>query len=91
MDEKVLKLAASKYREHILPPFGDLLDLDGFDAICALTKNFGGSNIYIPTLRTIFKDCIELDIVYKNNNKNLKELAQTYGFSERHIRNVLKR
>lgn len=92
MNETILKNAADQYKECILPPFGEFMDMDGFDAICAFSKTFGGSSVYIPSVRTIFKQCIEQDMIrrYCRKRKNIHELVRAYGFSERHIRNVLK-
>ena len=93
MDKKIMRVAAKKYQDHILSPLGFLMDVectDGFDAICAISKEFGGSTIYIPTLRSIFKSCIEQDILHSGNEKGVRELMQDYGYGERHIRNLLR-
>ena len=91
MDAKAVKSAAAKYQEFILPPFGELMDASGIDAVFALANMFGGSNVYIPSLRTIFKDCIEQDIIHQYKSKSATELVKLYGFSERHIRNIVNK
>ena len=91
MDAKAVKNAAAKYRDFILPPFGELMDASGIDAVFTLANMFGGGSVYIPSLRTIFKDCIEQDIIHQHKSKSISELGRVYGFSERHIRNIVNK
>jgi len=91
MDKRAIKDAALRHQDLILQPFGKIMNMDGFDAIAEFARVFGGSNVYIPSIRTIFKECIEHDILYLYTGKNLRELVKMYGFSERHIRNILSK
>ena len=91
MDEKVMRQAAKLYQECILPPYDAMMEMDGFDAICAFSETFSGTSVYVPSLRTIFKQCLEKDMLRKWNGVNVRELVQKYGFSERYVRDLLKK
>jgi len=90
MDQTLVKVAAKKYPEYVLHPYGAMVVMDGFDAVCAFAMEFGSSKIYVPRVRTIFKECIEMDILNQRGKKSIRELAKVYGFSEQHIRNILR-
>ena len=91
MDKKTVKNAALRYRNQILSPYDSIMDMDGFDAICAFSETFSGASVYIPRLRTIFCQCLERDILNAWKGDNMLEIVQKYGFSERHVRNLLKK
>ena len=91
MNTSAVKQAAERYREYILPPYDAMMDMDGFDAICAFSHTFSGTSVYVPRLRTIFCECLEQDILRLYNGNNVRELVQRYGFSERYIRNLVRR
>jgi len=90
MKENVLEQAAKRYHEDILPPYDTMMDMEGFDAICAFSRTFSGTSVYVPSLRTIFGVCLEKDILQRYNGANIRDLVQMYGFSERHVRHLLK-
>ena len=90
MDDKKMRETANRYKNLIVPPFDTIMDMDGFDAICAFSRNYSGNHVYIPSLRSIFRACIEQEILIQAKNKNVSELARTYGYSDRHIRNLLR-
>ena len=89
IDKKRIKELALRHKECIPAPYDKMMDMDGFEAICAFTYEFGGSGIYVPKLNTIFKQCLEKGIVSSFNGKNTRELAKDYGVSERYIRNLI--
>ena len=91
MNERLMKQAALEYPEFILPPYDEMMDMDGFEAICAFSRNFGKTTVYIPSLRTIFGQCMEQDMLGKLNGKNSREIALRYGYSDRFVRELLKR
>ena len=91
MNESVVRQAAKKYQESILPPYDAMMDMDGFDSICAFSKTFSGSSVYVPSLRTIFGQCLEKDMLNAWNGANVRELVQKYGYSERHVRDLIRR
>jgi len=85
-----IKEAVMLHKELILPPYDEIIDLNGLDAIAAFSRAFSGSSIYVPSLRTIFKDCIDTEIHNQYNGKNIRSLAKDFNLSERYIRNLLK-
>ena len=91
MDERAVKHAAQRYQDCILPPYDTMMEMDGFDAICAFSRTFSGTSVYVPSLRTIFGQCIEKDILERYTGANIRELVRKYGFSERHVRDLIKR
>ena len=89
--KELLREAVKRYQEHMVFPYGEMVALDGFDALCAFTEYFGGDTVYVPSLHTICAPCIDLDILRRYNGKNVAALAAEYGFSVRTIRNVIRR
>ena len=90
MHEKNMRDTVLKHRECIPFPYNMMVDMNGFDVVCAFVREFGGTNVYVPNLRTIFKECVDREIIYQFNGKNIRELARTYGYSERHIRRLVQ-
>ena len=88
MNEKIRE-AAMLHPSLIMPPYDEIIHQDGYDAICSFVRCFGSSSVYVPSLRSILKQCIEKEIHNRYNGKNLTLLAKDYGFSERHVRNIL--
>jgi len=91
MDEKDIQQVAEKHRDYILSPYDSMMDMSGFEAICTFTKAFGGSTIYVPSLKTIFAQCIDKEMLSLYNGKNVRELVRKYGYSERYVRNLIKK
>ncbi len=89
MDKNLISHAANEHRADILEPFGLFMELYGFEAVCALCENFSGSTVYIPTLHTVFKRCLEREAAKEFDGANYGQLARKYGFSERHIRGIM--
>jgi len=90
MNEQVVKQAAHRYRGYVLPPYDTMMEMDGFGAICAFSRTFSGTNVYVPSLRTIFSQCLEKDMLLHYDGANIRELVQKYGFSERYVRDLVK-
>ena len=86
----LLRDAARSHRSEILPPYGKLMDKEGFEAICAICEIAGGSTLYVPSLKTIFKRCVELEMIGEYNGYNLEEIRKKYGFSRSYMDKVLK-
>jgi len=90
MDMSMLKEAAKRFPEDVSPPFDDLLHECGFDALCHFSRHFCGQTIYVPKLHTIFCQCLEKEVLHRFNGRNLKDLVQKSGFTERRIRRLIK-
>jgi Mor family transcriptional regulator len=89
MNKSVLRYAAYAHKTYVLEPFDVIMDLHGFDALCTLSDTLGGRSVYIPSLRTMFMGCLEMEMRREYSGANIKELARKYEMSERHIRRVL--
>ena len=89
MEHETMKQAAYKHPHAAQEPYDVLLEQVGFDAVCAFSGMLGGSTVYIPQTRTIFKRCLEIEAVQAFNGGNFPALARKYGFSESHLRRLL--
>lgn len=92
MNKETLRESAMRHPGAVLPPFDAIMNLDGFDAICAIAEHLGGRNTYVPSLRTIFGRCLEADARREYNgsrSKSLAALSQKYGYTERHLRRLI--
>ena len=90
MDKEIMKRVAEQYKECILHPYNEIINIIGFEGLCVFVQEFEGVNIYVPSLRTILKDCIKQDITERHKEKNIRELARSYGFSEQYVRNIIR-
>jgi Mor family transcriptional regulator len=90
MTKKTLFQVAKRYKKYVLPPYDVIMDMNGFDAICAFSELFGGEYVYVPSLRTIFGKCIKREILQQYTGENIYELSNDFGFSKRHIRNLVR-
>jgi len=85
-----IREAVTLHKDLVLPPYDEIFGLSGIDAIVAFSRAFSGSSVYVPSLRSIFKNCIDVEIHNQYNGKNIRTLAKDYGLSERYIRNLIK-
>lgn len=91
MDMNEVKKAAAKYPEEILPPFGDFVDIIGFEGVCALSKAFYGATIYIPGEKRIFGGCIYRTIIDQFDGFNYRTLGERFDYGERTIRRYVSK
>ena len=89
--KNIIRQAAEKYHDSILPPFGTMIHLGGFEVVYSLINNFGGSDFYVPTKKNVFGSCLEKDLLANFDGKNTKQLAERYGFTLRHVQRLIKR
>jgi len=90
MDTTIIRRAALRHPSEIMQPYDSLLELNGVDAILAFTEQLGGMTVYVPNTRTVFARCLELEAKREFNGHNYARLGKKYGFTERHIRRILK-
>jgi Mor family transcriptional regulator len=90
MDKKTLKDVVLNNPGKVVSPFDGLLGLDAYDAVCALLDFYGGSTVYIPTKRNVFRKCIESAVRREFNGQNFRDLLVKYGYSESHMRKILR-
>lgn len=74
-----------------LPPqFESIAMKVGMDITKMLFKEFGGTSVYFPTEKMIYKDARDREIIEKFNGFNVKELASKYNMSESYIRFIIR-
>lgn len=66
-----------------------LIELIGIEATIKIYETFRGQEVFFPK-RFLRSDYIALKIMEKYDGTNLKELATEYGYTERHLRNLVK-
>lgn len=90
MKEEYLKNAVLNYKDDILHPFNELIDIIGFDGIYLLTKEMSGSSLYIPNINKIFKKCLYQQIPKEFDGSNYRQLCKRYNLTERTIRTIIE-
>ncbi|MGL5328421.1 MAG: Mor transcription activator family protein [Peptostreptococcaceae bacterium] len=75
-----------------LPPqFENIASELGIDKVKALFKEFGGTSVYFPTEKMIYKCARDRDIIANYNGFNHKELAIKYNMSESYVRAIINK
>lgn len=75
-----------------LPPqFENIAKKIGIDNAKMLFEEFGGTSVYFPTEKMIYKEARDREIVSKYNGFNHKELATKYNMSESYIRAIINK
>lgn len=88
MNDELLKEIALRYRDDILYPYDSMMDVIGFEAICAISDAFHGTAIYVPDKTRIFGKCLEKQIILDFDGC-YKSTARRFNCSERQIRAVI--
>jgi len=91
MNNLFLKEIVGNSYNDIMPPFDSIINIIGFNSLCVLTEQFGGSSIYIPTKKRLFANCIARQIKKEFNGGNYRQLAIKYNLCERTIRNITRK
>lgn len=69
-----------------LPPqFENIAIRVGIDITKVLFEEFGGTSVYFPTEKMIYKEARDREILSKFNGFNIKELASKYNMSESYV------
>jgi Mor family transcriptional regulator len=91
MQKEILHQAATRYPSALPEPFDTIMEQYGFDAVCNILDVLSGVSTYIPQKHTIFKRCLEKEVTSEfYSGSGYKTLARKYGFSERHIRRIIR-
>lgn len=61
----------------------------GIDNMKLLIKEFGGTTLYFPTEKKIYKSARDRQIISEFNGLNYKYLAIKYDMSESYIRSIV--
>ena len=75
-----------------LPPqFENIATRVGIDITKVLFEEFGGTSVYFPTEKMIYKEARDREIIEEFNGFNVKELASKYRMSESYIRAIIRK
>lgn len=75
-----------------LPPQFENIAMEiGIDRVKALFKEFGGTSVYFPTEKMIYKEARDREIIEEFNGFNVKELASKYRMSESYVRTIIRK
>ncbi|MGL6105585.1 Mor transcription activator family protein [Romboutsia sp.] len=75
-----------------LPPqFENIAMRIGIDITKVLFEEFGGTSVYFPTEKMIYKEARDREIIAEYNGFNHKELASKYNMSESYVRAIINR
>ncbi|MDU3776269.1 MAG: Mor transcription activator family protein [Clostridium perfringens] len=75
-----------------LPPQFENIAMEiGIDRVKALFKEFGGTSVYFPTEKMIYKEARDREIIEEFNRFNVKELASKYSMSESYVRAIIRK
>lgn len=74
-----------------LPPqFENIAIRVGIDITKVLFEEFGGTSVYFPTEKMIYKEARDREILSEFNGFNIKELASKYDMSESYVRAIIR-
>ncbi|MFR8871770.1 MAG: Mor transcription activator family protein [Paraclostridium sordellii] len=74
-----------------LPPqFENIAMKIGIDITKVLFEEFGGTSVYFPTEKMIYKEARDREILSEFNGFNIKELASKYNMSESYVRAIIR-
>jgi Mor family transcriptional regulator len=90
VDKTTLYRLVNDFPEGILIPYDEMVLTDGIDAVCTFARYYGGSTVYVPRLRHIFRDAVRSEIVKRyRDGEALRDLAREYGYNERMVQNMV--
>lgn len=90
MNQEQVKEIALRFKDEILMPYDSIIDLVGYEALCAIADSFHGTSIYIPDKRRIFGKCLEKQIILDFDG-SYQNTARRFGYSERQVRDIMYR
>ena len=74
-----------------LPPqFENIANRLGIEKVKWLFEEFGGTSVYFPTEKMIYKESRDREIFNEFKGFNIKELASKYSMSESYIRAIIR-
>lgn len=84
-----IKNAVENWDSTLDYPYNLLYDIIGYDGIETICNSIGGTTLYIPSLQHMFKAAI-IDQMQKDfNGTNYRDMALSYGLTERTVRNYI--
>ncbi|MDR2648657.1 MAG: hypothetical protein LBB94_02920 [Clostridiales bacterium] len=91
MNKRQIKEIVTRYKTHLPEPAVTMLDILGYDGLCALSERYGGDALYIPKQANLFIGCLRQAMVDEYNGFNQRELSDKYGVSQRTVRRLANR
>lgn len=83
-------LISIEKREGLVEIYNQLIDIVGLENTEKIYSNLKGQQITFP-MRLYRTDYIAREVNERYDGKNLKTLAKEYGYTERYLRELLKR
>lgn len=77
-------------REGLAEIYAELVDLIGYENTQKVYDNLKGQQVTFP-MRLYKTDYVLQEIKEHYNGRNLRELAKEYGYTERYLRELLKK
>ncbi len=77
-------------QENLTERYKELYSLIGLENTLLVYKAFKGQQISF-SVRIISQECIHDQIISEYNGSNIKEISKKYGYSERWVRELIKR
>lgn len=68
----------------------DIVEFMGIGMFIEFCERFGGSHIYIPNKKSLYRNSRNREIKRKYDGTNSKELSREFGISENHLRLIVK-
>jgi len=88
VEQKLLKNCIIK---DLPEPYNQYAQIIGIENLYLLTKELGGTSIYIPKPQFLLKETLGNVLSSEFDGSNYKTLAQKYNVCERTIRNWLRK
>lgn len=68
-----------------------MYDIVGEEKFLEIVRMYGGSNVYIPTYKSVIRSSRNREIVNRYNGVNGTRLAREYGISVNQVRNIINK
>lgn len=68
----------------------EIAEIIGVENLIALTKDFGGTQIYIPQVKQLAKNVKYKAIIAEFNGDNIRQLAKKYDVSEATVYRIIR-
>ena len=66
-----------------------MYDIVGEEKFLEIIRMYGGSNLYIPTYKSVIRSSRNREIAKRYNGVNASQLAREYGITVNQIRNIV--
>jgi len=66
-----------------------MYDIVGEEKFLEIIRMYGGSNLYIPTYKSVIRSSRNREISKRYNGVNASQLAREYGITVNQIRNIV--